>query len=408
MKFSSQYFRPSIVIAAVVVILGVVVGGSALTASMDGPASADTPGIKFSHKFHVQESGIACADCHVKAAASVLASEGLRPDHTNCESCHAEQIENSCTTCHVGDDPLSYAAKIAPVRELVFSHKQHLDQGAECTTCHAGLDQMETPVGEHVPTMSTCNTCHEGAKATDACEACHTNLAALRPVEHNRTDFIREHKKVAQRMDANCASCHTEETCQDCHNGEDLYRVNVPGQDRQTPHGPRVFGISRGQGQTILKVHDLNFRFTHGIAAKGKSAECQTCHDNQDFCSSCHLSGGNVTQEVFRPAGHDAPGFKTFGRGSGGGTHASLAKRDIESCASCHDPNGADPTCVTCHFDADGIKDNNPKTHIRGFMSDEKGEWHDDPGANCYVCHTDMNARPNGIPGQKFCGYCHS
>lgn len=64
--------------------------------------------------------------------------------------------------------------------------------------------------------------------------------------------------------------------------------------------------------------------------------------------------------------------FKTLGVGSGGGDHATLAKRDIERCMSCHDVNGADPTCITCHFDADGIKGTNPKTHPVGFMSNEK------------------------------------
>jgi hypothetical protein len=68
---------------------------------------------------------------------------------------------------------------------------------------------------------------------------------------------------------------------------------------------------------------------------------------------------------------------------------------------------GSDPTCVKCHFDNDGIKGTNPKTHESGFMKDEKGIWHDTQGAVCYICHTDANAKPNGIKGVGFCGYCH-
>ena len=408
MNMSFLMRRPSVTLAAVLMVFGALVAGSVLTASVEQPTGPDTPGIKFSHRFHVKETGIACADCHAKVTASVLATDNLRPDHTNCESCHQEQLENSCTTCHFGDDPLSYAAKAAPDRELVFSHKQHLDKGTACESCHVGLDELEQAVGEHVPTMATCNACHDKEQATNACEACHSNLASLRPMEHNRSDFLREHKRVAQRMNANCSSCHAEESCQDCHNGADLQKVNVPGNDLQTPHAPRVFGLSRGQGQKLLKVHDMNFRFTHGLAAKGKASECQTCHASQEFCSTCHLAGGNVNQAVFRPAGHDAPGFVTIAVGSGGGAHATLAKRDIESCAACHDPAGADPTCVTCHVDPDGMRATDPKTHVRGFMAGEKGEWHEDPGANCFVCHTDANARPGGIRGQKFCGYCHN
>ena len=45
---------------------------------------------------------------------------------------------------------------------------------------------------------------------------------------------------------------------------------------------------------------------------------------------------------------------------------------------------------------------------VAGFMADEKGIWHDTQGAICYTCHTDNNAKPNGIRGVGFCGYCHT
>jgi hypothetical protein len=59
-------------------------------------------------------------------------------------------------------------------------------------------------------------------------------------------------------------------------------------------------------------------------------------------------------------------------------------------------------------MDPTGIKGTNNKTHAIGFMANQHGRWHSDPGANCYVCHTDPNARPMGIKGQRFCGYCHN
>ena len=65
------------------------------------------------------------------------------------------------------------------------------------------------------------------------------------------------------------------------------------------------------------------------------------------------------------------PDFTTIGVGTGGGEHATLARRDIERCISCHDVQGADPTCITCHLDSDGIKGTNPKTHPAGFMKGE-------------------------------------
>ena len=82
-------------------------------------------------------------------------------------------------------------------------------------------------------------------------------------------------------------------------------------------------------------------------------------------------------------------------------------RRDIESCAACHDIQGGDPVCVTCHSDPDGVQGDNPRTHPPMYMHDVDGNWHTDPGAVCYVCHTDPNAHPGGQPGIGFCGYCH-
>jgi len=76
---------------------------------------------------------------------------------------------------------------------------------------------------------------------------------------------------------------------------------------------------------------------------------------------------------------------------------------------SCHDVQGADPTCIQCHVDPDGIKGTDARTHTPGFMaSAEDGNWHSDPGSSCFVCHTDANARVSGVKGAGFCGYCHS
>ena len=378
-----------------------------LTSRETAGGSKEPKKVKFSHQFHVKESGIACADCHGEAATSTKASDNLLAKMEACKSCHEDQLKSNCTYCHTSADSTSYSATPNPVRELVFSHQQHAGQKIECETCHTVLDKSNASTGDLVPAMATCATCHNDVKATSACEKCHANFASLRPAEHNRTDFVREHKRSARLGDAKCGACHTQESCIDCHNGSELVKVDLPGRDLMSQHSPRLSAIDRGQGMRLTKVHDLNFKFTHGIAAKGKALECQTCHSNEQFCSTCHEAGGNVNQGVFKPASHTAAGFVTLGVGSGGGEHARLAKRDIESCAGCHSTEGTDAVCITCHTDVDGIKGTDPKTHDRGFQSNNHGIWHTDPGANCYMCHTDVNARPSGIKGQKFCGYCH-
>lgn len=365
--------------------------------------------IKFSHQFHVKEAGIACTDCHSNATKSINSSDNLLAKSESCTSCHEDQLKSNCTYCHLSPDSTTYTAAPSPVRELVFSHQQHVEghQKVACEICHTVLDKADASTGELVPAMATCNSCHSDGKSTSTCKTCHTNFALLRPIDHNRTDFVREHKRSARLADAKCGMCHSQETCIDCHNRSELVKVNVPGRDLVSQQSPRLTANDRGQGIRLTKVHDLNFRFTHGVAVKGKTMECQTCHSGKEFCATCHEAGGNINQGSFKPASHSAAGFKTFGVGSGGGEHARLAKRDIESCAMCHASDGADPVCIRCHTDADGVKGTDPRTHERGFMATNHGIWHNDTGANCYICHTDMNANPGGNKGQKFCGYCH-
>ena len=186
-----------------------------------------------------------------------------------------------------------------------------------------------------------------------------------------------------------------------------LVKVTVPGRDLTSQRSPRLTAIDRGQGMVLTKVHDLNFRFTHGIAAKGKAMECQTCHSSEKYCSTCHEAGGNINQEAFKPASHEWLGLQPWA--SEAAVESMHGSHDATSnhARACHGTEGADPVCITCHTDADGRQGTDPKAHDPGFMSDNHGYWHTDPGANCYLCHTDSNAQPGGVKGQKFCGYCH-
>jgi len=396
-------------IIAVATVLVIVIGSSILSTIRADTSQQDRATvIKFPHQLHVTDAGIACADCHVAAAASAVSSDNLLPGKPVCETCHSEQLSENCTFCHLSEDADTYRAFASPERDIVFSHAYHVTtKTMECTTCHKGLEQATKPGGEHLPSMTTCNTCHDDATASNICETCHVDLAALRPPEHNRADFVREHKQIARTSQQTCQSCHSTETCEECHATVGLTALSDGGQDLASPRSPRLFSIDRGQGLALAKVHDLNFRLTHGAVASSKTQECATCHSTKEFCSECHAAGGDVNQASFRPTSHDQANFALIGVGSGGGLHASLAKKDVESCAACHDTQGADPTCVTCHVDPDGVRGTNPKTHPRGFMLMTEGEWHSDPGANCYVCHADANARPSGIIGVGFCGYCH-
>ncbi len=361
--------------------------------------------IKFSHKFHLEQS-IACIDCHTDATGSTSSNDKLLGDHNSCSSCHQEQIDSDCEFCHIKKD--EYEGFINPIREIIFSHKQHLElDDVNCETCHRNLQEVEYAEERNMPKMADCNQCHNDTKASSICENCHTNFATLIPSDHLSSAFMKDHKRMVRvgAMETNCSTCHDESFCQQCHDGSSLIRFGKSG--LMSDFSPKATRRDSPRELRLNFVHDLNYRFTHSIDAKSKQSDCYSCHNRETFCSECHKAGGNITQTNFRPTWHNEPNFKTFGVGSGGGTHAILAKRDIESCASCHDADGADPTCIQCHIDNDGIKGTNPKTHKSGYMRGEKGIWHETNSAVCYLCHTNANANKDGSKSGPFCNYCH-
>lgn len=347
-----------------------------------------------------------CKDCHANALTSVKATDNLNPLMANCESCHDIKDQKTCNLCHYQN---TYKKLVPAGRNLIFPHKYHLADGKQCNDCHSGLDKVkyasESP-GAYPP-MESCMSCHDKKTATNNCEACHTNLTLLTPKNHLNSNFLNEHKVSSESGNNNCMMCHSDNFCQACHTVS-KYKGENTAKDFYAPYYTKESGVrtDRSALQKLTNVHTLNYQYTHGLDANQRSFECKTCHDPVEFCSSCHQNGGNL-QTGFIPKSHLQPRFTTFGVYSGGGLHSELAKRDIESCESCHNIQGGDPTCVKCHFDNDGIKGTHPRTHESGFLSDEKGIWHDTPGAVCYICHTDANAKPTGRRGIGFCGYCH-
>ncbi len=378
----------------------------------DKPKQDHKKVIKFNHEFHLTEAGAECKDCHQKAPKSVKSSDNLLPKMEYCGSCHDIEDDKNCGWCHY-EDVYKELEPTSP--EVTFSHKYHLEvKKKNCTDCHKGLDKVkyagDSPNG--FPDMEDCYGCHNNTNANNNCEVCHADLYSLKPDDHLSSNFLNEHKIVFNPLTGknndNCMMCHTDNFCQVCHTPVKYSGKNTKN-NFYAPYYTKVSGTrtDRTALQNLTTVHDMNYLYTHGLDAGHKGFECKTCHDPVEFCASCHQDGGNTVTGI-APYSHRKGNFTTFGVNSGGGLHAELARKDIESCQNCHDVEGADPVCIKCHFDNDGIKGTNPRTHEFGFLSDEKGIWHDTPGAICYHCHTDPNAKPDGKRGIGFCGYCHS
>ncbi|MBP1648580.1 MAG: hypothetical protein H6Q30_2025 [Bacteroidetes bacterium] len=307
-------------------------------------------GVKFSHKFHVSEAGLECVACHPAVKASAKSTDNLFPSHEECSSCHEEQINSTCGYCHLNPDAIE--PRVVPARELIFSHQQHLGMpNMECKTCHADVDSSADAGTMHLPGMGSCYTCHNDRQVTNQCEACHTNFAQLLPKDHLRSDFRRFHGETTRLgvMEVSCDMCHRQTFCQECHQTTGLKDFSGTGRDLMTDPRPNTGPKDDARRTVLQRVHDLNYRFSHGVDARSRQTECASCHDQQQFCSQCHQAGGNITQSHFKPTSHMVPGFVKMGIGSGGGLHAEEARRDMENCASCHDAEGQDPVCLTCH-----------------------------------------------------------
>lgn len=360
--------------------------------------------IKFSHSFHKDLAE--CTVCHSNVMTSKSSKDRLMPNHDNCKDCHDVENTDQCSTCHYDDfEPL-----IQHSSEIIFDHSYHLGtENMKCEQCHKGISEVDYAMNalQPYPDMATCYSCHnDRAVATNACEACHTSTANLKPVSHRSAQFIKTHKFASKQIDSNCIMCHdsNNNSCENCHVATTGITEGNTADNFYTPYAPNN-SIDGAKQQKINKVHELNYRFSHGIDARSKRMDCQSCHELETFCGSCHQSkNGDFSMGGIIPTSHFKTNFANFAGSSALNEHGLLARRDIESCASCHDTQGADPVCLQCHQDFDGIRGNGIKTHTTGFMRGEKGDWHDTNSSVCFNCHS---GTPGSAAGVGFCGYCH-
>ena len=370
----------------------------------DENAKSNKDLINFSHSFHADIAE--CTDCHSKVPESTSLNDRLLPSHNDCGNCHDVNDDKNCKTCHKNE---VYEPLIQDKTNMIFNHKDHLARGLECKDCHKDFTKINysDEAEQKFPPMEKCASCHspEGA-GPNFCESCHISTAGLIPENHTTVDFKDKHKFLAEAANANCSMCHDNSTCEECHVATNtITETNTPDNFYQ-PYMPSQ-SIDGSKQQVISRVHEIGYRFNHGIDANLKMTDCQSCHQVETFCANCHQSeDADFSLGGVAPMSHLKADFTTMGVGSGGGEHAILARRDIESCAACHDVQGADPTCIKCHLDSDGIKNTDPKTHTVRFRRDDNGDWHENAGSICYNCHT--SASPLSQKTDGFCNYCHT
>ena len=185
--------------------------------------------------------------------------------------------------------------------------------------------------------MARCMGCHQKERVSQRCVVCHlsgkagrliTNFGGrrLRPQGSLKSDahtplFSRKHAQVARGNKRYCENCHKSVDCLKCHSAT----------------------------LRPMSIHRADYATLHGLDARVNATKCKSCHRSQTFCLSCHQRSGVAQTSVwggFRPnttlAFHPA-GFNATVRGPN--HHAFAAKRNIRTCASCHQ----EKSCIRCH-----------------------------------------------------------
>jgi Cytochrome c7 and related cytochrome c len=321
--------------------------------------------IKSPHERH-KKGDVECLACH----ESIFDSESLTtvdlPKEAKCFECHKEEKANKqCDFCHT--QPATPATHAVKPRHLLMSHKQHLDMkelSENCVACHTTLPEPGKRV--EAPPMEACLKCHEHQEQFDQgrCDVCHQDLGlfALRPISSfaHQGDFLKGHAQLARSRPASCATCHDQSYCTDCHAKTVSASIEV-----RFPEA-----VDR------LSVHRGNFLGRHSIEQRADPVLCARCH-SVSYCTDCHTRTG------LTPVG--SPGLSPHGSGINDKAspefHGTQARRDILSCAACHD-QGAQSNCVSCHR-VGGIGGNpHPTSWLARHHNEEISQ-----NAMCLTCH---------------------
>ncbi len=283
-------------IGAIIVLWGVLIAGQIKWNS----------DLIFSHKYHIEEEGVECTDCHQTVDESTTGTNDLLPKMSTCFDCH-EDAQDDCSMCHENSKEKRIVLPRIEKYSPKFNHKRHIIEGVSCLKCHEGINEKESVSGNiHLPVMVDCMNCHETPATIAGCYKCHATNETLTPDNHAQA-WISQHGMESETGDQTCNSCHKKSYCIDCHNGANLFN----------------------------QAHAPEFISTHSISFSMRESNCENCHQGLDYCRECHTQVNYVI-----PANHSLPSWS-------GELHAQEGRADFDNCMVCHTQGEA--TCASCH-----------------------------------------------------------
>jgi len=345
-------------------VVGLVLGLVAVAATMPGCARHRRNArdqIIFGHGSHAK-AGLGCPSCHQAALAEGTQDADLLPAKSTCTDCHTAPEEQECSYCHT--NPTKAGPYQRDPRRIHFEHVAHENPAkGECVRCHASdVDTTSLANFEpHAPDHDDCSSCHQADFRTLECAGCHVDLSDYELVDlveyQHPLGFVQRHGNAAKSDAAVCTQCHEPTFCNDCHIA-----------------APRAVPLELVEHTQVWRdfVHRGDFLTRHAVEAQLERNQCALCH-GVSFCDGCHREsgiGGSVA-----PGSPHPPGWLDPTSPNG---HARAARRDLLSCASCHESD-AEATCAPCH-QVGGVAGN---PHPPGFGMGLNPREH----ALCRACH---------------------
>jgi predicted CXXCH cytochrome family protein len=322
------------------------------------PRNASHP---FEHRAHVLH-GVNCVECHANVGTSGAAAPIHLPTEATCRGCHAKpHDDHACLDCH-GEASAREEADIAR-QHLRFAHKNHqAPVRGDCVRCHEAVAEEHPDMLR--PKMATCFECHEHREqwTTRDCDGCHRDLAAedTPPQSHlvHDGDWLREHGTRAAGARDLCASCHSERSCAACHGVGTVPALPATLAFDEVP----LSGLHRAG---FLARHSDEARADPGLCTTCHTqSSCQGCHDREHVSPSTASRSPHPLGWISPGAGGGDHGVQArIDPTSCAGCHGGAGE---QLCVGCHhvggpggNPHGAgfrsarnkfhDLPCRLCH-----------------------------------------------------------
>jgi hypothetical protein len=324
-----------------------------------------------------------CRNCHVpfdrgaQNARCLACHEDTEADVRQKTGFHGRLKPQPCRACHT--EHKGRGAKIAPLDELAFDHRQtdfalrgaHADPAVTCRSCHLpGKKFREAP--------GRCIDCHRKedkhkGRFGEKCEACHGERD-WKTIHFNH-DTATRYPLRGRHRGLKCESCHTghlyrdklQTSCVACHRKDEPHKgtLGTSCGDCHTERGWRQTRFDHDKTRFPLRGKHgvIDCKSCHKTAVfKDAPTECIACHRKDDKhkgalgekCESCHTER-NWKDSIFD---HGKTRFPLLG------SHASVKcedchrdpdyKRTPMDCYGCHKKDDAHEgqqgmKCESCH-----------------------------------------------------------